>query len=513
MPEATIWTPHDQSLLDDLKTLVDHPLAYVYWAFPWGEGELAGEEGPDTWQRDTLLAIEAALKATDGSVRFAVASGNGVGKGALTAWLVKWFHDTRPDGKGLVTANTGDQLSTKTWSEVAKWHKLSRTAHWSHWQATKLSNVFSQETWFVSALPWSKERPESMAGMHAPHILVAMDESSSIPDVIWDTLEGAMTTPKALWVAFGNPTRNSGRFKELFPGGLYAHEWTTRRIDSRTCKMVNKAQQDQWIATRGIDSDFVKIHVLGEHPSQSEDQFIGEDLVRMAQEREEAPYLHLPKILGADVATTGTGCLLLRQGSKILWSQLWHNKQADEWAALISSVMDRDEPDATFVDAAGVGSGVWALLRHTNHKVIAVNGAHHVPETISVPGMPSEKDMYYNMRACMWGRMKEDLGTALCLPPSMTDLARELQGPQWTFAGANKILLESKDDMRTRGIASPHTADALSHTYYATVRLSRGLMADGRRQLRYATPAASPLAPRGDPRRQQVATGGFGGRR
>jgi hypothetical protein len=497
----------DEQILSDLTQLIAHPLAYVYWAFPWGCGDLYGEDGPDTWQQDTLLDLEEALKTAKGSVRFGAASGNGVGKGAMTAWLVKWFHDTRPDGKGIVTANTGDQLQTKTWAEVAKWHKLSRTAHWSHWQATKLFHLSSPETWFVSALPWSKERPESMAGMHAPHILVIQDEASAVPDIIWDTLEGAMTTAQALWFAWGNPTRNSGRFKEIFSGGLYASQWKTQRIDSRTCKKANQAQIADWIATRGLESDFVKIHVLGEHPSQSEEQFIGSDLVTMAQERLPAPYMHLPKVLGADVATTGTGCLLLRQGSKILWSELYHNKQPDEWAALITSVMDHHQPDATFVDAVGVGAGVWALLRHTHHAVIAVNGAHAVPETISLPSMPSDKDMYYNMRACMWGRMKEDLREGLCLPPAMTELARELQAPQWTYAGANKILLESKEDMRARGVASPHTADALSMGYYSIVRPKQHNGVVGHNGQHYATPARSPFRHAGQP--QVSARGGW----
>jgi hypothetical protein len=515
VPTATTATPSpaltaDEQILQDLTSLIDRPLAYVYWAFPWGEGELYGEDGPDTWQRELLLELEEALRTSDTSIRFAAASGNGVGKGAITAWIAKWFHDTRPDGKGLITANTGDQLSTKTWSEVAKWHKLSKTAHWSHWQATKLSHLSSPETWFVSALPWSKERPESMAGMHAPHILVEFDEASAIIDPIWDTLEGAMSGAWALWFAWGNPTRNSGRFKEIFPGGLYAHEWRTRRIDSRTCKKTNKAQLDGWIATRGLDSDFVKIHVLGEHPRQSEEQFIGADIVEAAQHREEAPYLHLPKILGADVATTNRGALLLRQGCKILWLRDYYNKQPDEWAALITSIMDTEQPDATFVDAVGVGAGVYALLRHTNHYVIAVNGAHAVPElAVSTPNQPSEKDIYYNMRACMWGRMKEWLREWGCLPHEYTGLARELQEPQWTYAGKNQILLESKEDMRARGIASPDEADSLSVTFYSTVRHKRVNGQVSRTGQAYATPSASPLAPRGGLRMPQMARGGL----
>ena len=489
--------------------LVDKPLAYVYWAFPWGTGELYGEDGPDTWQREVLLELEEALRTTETSVRFGASSGNGVGKGAMTGWLAKWFQDTRPQGKGLITANTSDQLATKTWAEVAKWHKLARTSHWSHWQATKLSSVFSPETWFISALPWSKDHPESMAGMHAPHILVVMDEASAIPDVIWDTLEGAMTTLRAMWFAWGNPTRNRGRFKEIFPGGLYAHEWRTRRIDSRTCKKANHAQHDQWIQTRGIESDFVKIHVLGEHPRQSEEQFIGQDVIETAQQREETPYLHLPKVLGADIATTNRGVLLLRQGCKIWWRREYFNKTVADYAALITTTMDQEQPDATFVDAAGVGAGVYPLIRHTNHYVIACNGAHAVPETISLPNEPSDKDTYYNMRACMWGRMRDWLRDWGCLPLEYTGLARELQEPQWTYAGLRKVLLESKEDMRARGVASPDEADALSLTFYANVRPKRSLGAHGPNGQHYATPAGNPLAPRGNPRVPQYAHGGF----
>ena len=517
MPTATLplkaeLAPGDQTLLDDLCQLVDKPLAYVHWAFAWGEGELVGETGPDTWQRDVLLDLETQLRTTDSSVRLAVSSGNGIGKGALTAWVVQWFLVTRPQCKGIVTANTGDQLSTKTWAEVAKWVKLSRVGHWLHWQATKLSSIFSPETWFISALPWSKERPETMAGLHAPYILVVLDEASAIPDAIWDVLEGAMTTKRAVWLAFGNPTRNSGRFKELFPGGLYSHEWTTRRIDSRTCKKANQGQLDSWIQTRGLDSDFVKIHVLGEHPRQSEEQFIGQDVVEAAQQREQLPWLHMPIILGCDVATTNRSVFVIRQGPRILDKQEYWNKAPGDVAALITSTMDHYQPDVTFVDAAGLGSGIFDLIRHTNHYVIAANGAHQVPETASLPNMPSDKDLYYNMRAAMWGRMRDWLRDTGTLPLAYTGLARELQEPQWSYAGQAKVLLESKEDMRARGVASPDEADALALTFYRDIRPKRTAIGPNGTRQQYATGAASPHMPRQRDTRPQIALGGWGHR-
>lgn len=469
-------TPQDEALLTDVAQLVDKPLAFVYWCYPWGEpGLLAHETGPDTWQRDVLLELEAGLRTAEGAVRIAVSSGNGIGKGALTAWLVQWFNATRPYGQGVVTANTADQLSTKTWREVAKWHQLSRLKHWSTWQATRFSAVWAPETWYVSALPWSEHRAEAMAGTHEAHVLVVFDEASAIPDLIWDTVEGAMTTKGAIWVCFGNPTRNSGRFKELFPPGRFAHRWQTHRIDSRTCKKPNQAQLQQWIADYGEESDFVKVHVRGEHPAQSELQFIGADLVQVAQQRTPAPFLHLPKVLGVDVARTGSArtVLLLRQGCTILWAQDWRNKHVDEVATLVRTAMDRDQPDATFIDAVGIGAGVYDLLRHTHHYVVAANGAQAVPEMLSLPNRPSEQDLYYNMRACMWGRMRDWLVEWGCLPRTLSDLALELQTPEYSYVGRDKILLESKEHMQERGVASPDYADALALTFYETVRPRR----------------------------------------
>jgi phage terminase large subunit len=188
--------------------------------------------------------------------------------------------------------------------------------------------------------------------------------------------------------------------------------------------------------------------------------------------------------------------------------QAYWDKRPGEMAAIITNVMDAYEPDATFVDAAGLGAGIYDMIRHTNHYVIAANGAHAVPEGISRPNMPSEKELYYNMRACMWGRMKDWLSDWGCLPQEYTELAMELQAPQWTYAGRNQILLESKDDMRARGVASPDAADSLSLTFYAPVRQRRGMLPRHGPQ-QYATPSASPLTPRQEPRRQAYATGGM----
>ncbi len=277
----------DEQLVQILAEFVYDPLGYVY--FNWGWDFEAGE-GPDKWQADVLNDIGEAMRlAAAGqygeaeekmaSVRIAVASGHGIGKSALISWILKWFAATRPHPQIVVTANTKNQLETKTWRELAKWNKKARDGHLFKWTATRFSREGHHETWFAAAIPWSKEKSEAFAGTHEAHVLFLFDEASIIDDIIWEVAEGAMTTPGTLWVAFGNPTQNTGRFRECF--GKFRHRWITRQIDSRSAKMVNQAQVQQWIEDYGEDSDFVRVRVKGWFPRASVAQFIPSDVVEL----------------------------------------------------------------------------------------------------------------------------------------------------------------------------------------------------------------------------------------
>jgi hypothetical protein len=78
-----------------------------------------------------------------------------------------------------------------------------------------------------------------------------------------------------IFLAFGNPTLNTGAFREVF--GKHRALWNTKQIDSRTVEGTNKAYLDELVATYGIDSDIVKVRVLGQFPSASSMQFIASD--------------------------------------------------------------------------------------------------------------------------------------------------------------------------------------------------------------------------------------------
>jgi len=449
-------------LAENIGQFYADPLGFVLFVYPWGQKDtiLADFDGPDDWQVAVLKDIRDHLLSGKpyeslGALLEAVASGHGVGKTALVSWIIQWFISTRPHPQIVVTANTETQLSTKTWRELSKWHKLLINKEWFTWTATKFYQSDNPETWFASAIPWSVDRAEAFAGTHERDVLMIFDEASAIPDPIWETAEGAMTTPGAIWIAFGNPTKNTGRFRECW--GKFKHRWKTYQVDSRTAKMAEKEQIDRWVADYGEDSDFVRVRVRGVFPRAGNMQFIGQDIVDAAVRYKAEGYENFPKILGVDVARHGEAqtVLQVRQGRKAFPSSKYRGLNTMDVASRVSEKINEEDPDYVFVDGAGVGGGVVDRLRQLGHRnIIEVNGG----------GSPNDKGRYRFARDEWWGNTKDWLKGGAEIP-SDNELLYDLTGPEYSFTAHGQLAIEPKDSMKKRGLASPDCADALTMTF------------------------------------------------
>lgn len=461
---------HDE-LFEALGALTHDPLAFVYFAYPWGEPgtPLENMEGPDEWQIQILKDIGEQLKKgkdLQTAIQEAVASGHGIGKSALISWLIHFAISTHENTRGVVTANTEGQLRTKTWPELSKWHNMFIAKDLFTYTATAIfsSDKDYEKTWRIDAIPWSKNSPESFAGLHnqGNRILVLFDEASAIDDVIWEVTEGALTdaNTEIIWCAFGNPTRNSGRFRECFR--KYRKFWNTYQIDSRTVKISNKAKIEEWLEAYGEDSDFFKVRVRGVFPSASDLQFISTEIADKAQKQVYKPgqFEHLPVIIGVDPAWTGSDSLeiVMRQGyyMKPLASI---PKNDDDWrmAQLIAQFEDEYKADAVFIDM-GYGTGIYSIGKQLGRKwrLIEFGGKSNDP-------------VYLNMRAYMWGQMKEWLREGGSIPPNDQALYDDIVGPEAIIDKNGRIQLESKKDMKDRGLPSPNKGDALALTFAARV--------------------------------------------
>lgn len=445
------------------------PLGYVKYFFDWGRGSLSDSSGPRVWQAEILSQIRDHLQNT--ATRYtplliAVASGHGIGKSAEISFVSQWAMSTYADCKVIVTANTGTQLATKTAPEIGKWFNLAINNHWFEVKATSITCLAPghERLWRLDTIPWSENNTEAFAGAHnkGKCIIVIMDEASGIADKVWEVTEGALTDENTIiiWLAFGNPTQNTGRFRQCF--GDLKHRWKTFQIDSRTVEGTNKAQIEKWIEDYGEDSDFVRVRVRGEFPRAGSSQFIGGDIVASARKYKAEGYASLPKILSVDVARFGDDQTVIgtRQGRKAVILAKLRGLDTVQVAERVIKFIQSEAPDAIVVDGDGLGAGVVDQLRYRGfkEKVFEFHGG----------STPRDPAAYFNRRAEVWGAMRDWLMSGAQIPDD-PELATDLTGPEYGFSSKQQIQLERKEDMKKRQLASPDCGDMLAMTFGITI--------------------------------------------
>lgn len=475
--------PVSQELVDDIAGFAHDPLGFVLYAYEWGRGALARfPHGPDVWQRAVLIRIGEKLKAggeLGAVIREVIASGHGVGKSAVVAWIIDWAMSTREDTRGVVTANKDEQLRTKTWAELSKWRNLSITKDWFLVTATAIysKDPAHEKTWRIDAVPWSVHNTEGFAGLHnqGGRIILIFDEASGIEDKIWEVSDGAMTDAdtEIIWCAFGNMTRNNGKFVECFG----SERWHHTRVDSREVRITNKAEIEASIKENGgEDSDYVRIRYRGLPPRSSQLEFIGGDdfdkcILYTAQH-----YENEPVILGMDCARFGDdeNSIYKRQGRKVWKLKSWRGLDTQTSGQILVDICIQECPDAVFVDGGGPGGGIIdrAKVLWHSEKIIEINFG-------SAAGNSND---YANKRAEMWGvaRAAMRVGVDFSALDASTKkrLKQDLTGPLYSYTSTQQILLEKKKDMKKRGLLSPDDGDAFALTYARPVVKDRGATTD-----------------------------------
>lgn len=430
------------------------PLAFVMGAFPWGVKDSYLEDAElEEWQIKILKDVGEGILDLNQAVQLAVASGHGVGKSALISMLILWAFSTAPDTRGVVTANTETQLKTKTWAELGRWYNMFIAKEFFTLTATALfsKDPARQLTWRIDMIPWSEKNPAAFAGLHnkGKRLILFMDEASEIPDIIHEVAEGAMTDAdtEIIWLMFGNPTRNLGRFKEAFPGGRFAAYWKTLNLDSRTVKITNKKRLNAWVETYGEDSDFVRIRVKGQFPRTGMMEFFSAAEIDAAMKREVTVDIHQPLALGVDVARFGANNSVIypRKGrdARSLPRKVYNGVNTVELATRVFETHTELRPDGIFIDGGGVGGGVVDNCRNQHLFVYEVQFGGKDDVGGSVWGIPGEK--YANKRAAMYGALRSWLRTGAI--PDDPQLKAAMLAIKYSFNNKDEILLESKEDI------------------------------------------------------------------
>jgi hypothetical protein len=441
-------------LLDPPSPLTVDQRRWALDPVAWVREVLSAE--PDEWQAEALDALAHGKNV-------AVRSGHGVGKTAFLAWVVLWFMDTHAGNIRVpCAAPTLHQLEDLLWPEMQVW--LGRSLGLKHrieWRASRIFVHGSERTAFaVQRAAGPENKPENLAGYHADHLLYVIDEASGVGDTNMAVATGALSTEGAQMVLAGNPTRANGYFANRFTRTL--DRWYTATVSSlessRASAEFAEAIEEEW----GVESDEYRVRVLGLPPRGNPAGFIPPELVEEAQAR--LGIAEGALVVGVDVARYGRDktAFAARRGAVILPLKTHRKLSNPQVAERVLEYIDelRQEPDErvrVIVDDGGVGGGVTDLLHVARRE-----GAN-----ISVSGVNfgGAGDKHYNTNAGVWWhRLRLLLQKAnLCLPPD-NELRSQLTDRTATMNMKGKMVLETKEHMRERGVPSPDKADAVALT-------------------------------------------------
>jgi hypothetical protein len=221
---------------------------------------------------------------------------------------------------------------------------------------------------------------------------------------------------------------------------------------------------ERQIDERGDEARYRHIW-LGGYEELSDSQLIPAGLVEKARKRKVEPNPKEEVIMGVDVARFGDDetVIAIRRGRNAYHEPWLVFSKLDtmQTAARVAREFDRIKPHALFVDETGVGAGVVDRLRQLGYPVMPVNFGSK-PDDLTDAKVA-------NKRAEMWVRMKEWLQGEVGIPDD-PKLEADLTSVEYKFDANNAILLERKEDMKKRGLASPDRGDALALTFAYPVR-------------------------------------------
>jgi phage terminase large subunit len=424
---------------------------------------------PDEWQCDVLKAVGTHQ-------RVALKASKGPGKSTVMAWLLWWFMATRAHPRVIATSISAANLKDGLWTEVSRWRSQSPflTAAFD-WTAERVTAVDHPSTWWASARAWSQsadstQQSNTLAGVHADHMMFLIDEAGGIPDAVVATAEAGLANAdpargtEAKLIIAGNPTHLSGPLYRACTQERalwWVKEITGDPDDPQRAPRVSIAWAREQIAKYGRDNPWVLVNVFGKFPPGQADTLLGVEEVGLAATRvlTERDYQDEPKVLGVDVARFGDDetCIMLRQGRAAFRPKSFRNLDTMETAGQVALVIDKQMPDAVFIDVTGIGAGVVDRLSQLGYPVIGVDF-----------GSRALSGKFANKRAEMWWTMADWVRAGGAIPDDAT-LRSELPGPKYKFTSDGRLLLESKDDMKKRGVPSPNRADALALTFGAPV--------------------------------------------
>lgn len=424
---------------------------------------------PDEWQRAALMDLAIHSKVS-------VRSGQGVGKTGIEAGSLLWFLTCFPFPRVVATAPTRQQLHDVLWSEVAKWqNKSPLLQEILKWTKTYIYMRGYEKRWFAVARTATK--PENMQGFHEDNMFFIVDEASGVADLIMEAILGTLSGENNKLLMCGNPTRASGTFYDSHTKdrSLYC----CHKVSSLDSPRTNKENINALIKKYGVESNVIRVRVLGEFPLQEDDVFIPISIIESATMREPDEAVSFIR-LGVDVARFGDDetiiaenvannitLPIMRKGQDLMRTV---GDIVKHYRYLTKKYPDYSGPIEVNIDDTGLGGGVTDRLsevkKEENLDRLIINPVNF---SATVPDKKAAKE-YDDITTYAWGRLREMLRENDVVLANDNELVGQLSSRKYTITSNGKLKVEPKKEMKKRGLSSPDRADAVALSCYYVPR-------------------------------------------
>lgn len=472
-------------LLD--PAVADNPLEFTRLAWRWGQPGtfLHRFKEPRKWQCEELERLgdwvrQQLIAMREGRMlrmyRRAFCSGHGTGKGAFWSIVKHWFRSTRLGASIIDTANTDDQLKTRTWAESEKWFNASVNKHWFDFKINTLvcepADWFREELKATTDIPlghyfdrgqmYKQGKSDSWAGIHNERgVMLGIDEASGVPDFISTTSQGFFTddTLWRIWFQFSQGRHTEGYFYDIQEDPL----WSMRHLNALEVEGTDKEFLQGIVDKQGPNSYEARVLVYGLFPDQTEDQFIPHSLVNGAMTRQwteehERAAQWEPIVMAVDPSGGGPDSTVIgqRRGLDMRSIPFVVKKGLDvmDVAYLVADEFDRAKPQPAMivVDSTGLGMGVVARLKEMGYPVTGVNF-----------GSSADEEVWKDKRTELYARARAWLDNGFL--PNDKDLKRDLTAPKLERLDGGKCKLTSKRALKRSGLPSPDRGDVVALSF------------------------------------------------
>lgn len=411
-------------------------------------------------------------------IGLSIMSGRGTGKDAFASMAVIWFLCCFPSPLVPCTAPTGHQLRDILWREINKWrmgldhNDPPLVKDWITWQSDKIYlTVQKGRDWYAvartsNAQSTKEEQEETLQGFHEDYMMMVIDEASGVPDPVYKPLESSLTGKCNFIVNIFNPTRRDG----------FAADSQTKNRDRWVCLHWSTEDSDlpnaqfyveDMAKNYGTDSNFYRVNVKGLFPVSSSDTLIPYEWVIDAINRDLVPLPEDPEVAGVDVGAGGDPSVYLEMRGPVV-APIKQNDTSDSevltgW--LMSRIFEQ-EPRAVMVDVIGVG---WAIEGNLRSR-ISTPGLNIIG--VNVAELPAQDERFFRLRDELAWKVRERFEHRSISIPNDPQLIAEATSIKFTEPNG-KIKIESKKEMKKRGIVSPNRFDALCLAHYYETNMLR----------------------------------------